>query len=178
MLFLDKARKKSHFDGAYTLRTAAFIPVILFVFFIIKDGFYKLGVTLTVCVIMSSVFLLVSHLIFRSQQSKLQLISFFTDLSKTDNYGFSKKTLEILKWTIKEDSQDFIEAYNPHRDIRTWGNEMISIVLLDNQILLNSICNLDALNQVAFTFGKNQENIEKFLKTFQLVTQSKEKQSA
>lgn len=63
----------------------------------------------------------------------------------------------------------FIEAYNSNRDIRTWGNEMVSIVLLDNKILLESICNLTALNQLVFKFGKNRQNIDKFMETFELI---------
>lgn len=177
MLFLDKKGRKSHFDSAYTLRIAALIPVALFVFFIFKDGFYKLGTNITICVVMSFVFLLTSYLVFKSQQTKLKFTSFDTGLSTTDSYALSKKTLEILQWTVKEDTPGFIEAYNPHRDIRTWGNEMISIVILDGKILINSICNLDFMNQSHLTFGKNEENVAKFKETFQFYSKKKEKQS-
>ena len=178
MLFLDKKRRKSHFDAANTLKLTALIPVVLFCVFIIKDGTDKLVTLMIVSTVMTLIFLSASYLTFKSQQSKLKLTSFDTGLSRDDNYTLTKNTLNALHWTVKEDTSDFIEAYNPHRDIRTWGNEMVSIILLDNQILLNSICNLDAMNQVMFTFGKNKQNIDKFIETFGLIGQNKEQQSA
>ena len=178
VLFLTKKQRKNHYDATNTLKLTAFIPVVLFFVFIIKDGTDKLGTLIIVCAVMASVFLLASYLIYKSQQSKLRLTSFDTGVSQDDNYALARKTLEALQWTVKEDTQDFIVAYNPHRDIRTWGNEMVSIVLLNNRILLNSICNLDAMNQVMFTFGKNRQNVEKFMETFELIVQSKEQQSA
>ena len=177
MLFLDKNRRKSHFGPSSVLKTAAFIPVILFFFFIIRDGFEKLITLIIVCSVISSVFLLASSFVFKSQQRKLILTPFRTSFAKADNYIIAKKTLEALQWIVKEDSLDFIEAYNPQRDIRTWGDEMISLVLLDNEILINSICNLVYRNQSFFTFGKNQENIARFKEMFQLISQ-KEKHSA
>jgi hypothetical protein len=178
MLYLDKKRRKKHFDAANTLKLMAFIPVVLFFVFIIKDGTDKLGTLIIVCTVMTLLFWLANYLTYRSQQSKLKLISFDTGLSQSDNHALTKKTLAALQWTISQDTSNFIEAYNPHRDIRTWGNEMISIVLLDNQIFLNSICNLDAMNQVMFTFGKNKQNIGKFIETFELIAQNRVQQSA
>lgn len=177
MLFLNKQRKKSHYDAANTLKWTAFIPIVLFFVFIFKYSTEKLGTIVIVCTVMTSVFLLASYFTFKSQQEKLKLTSFLTDVSKGENYTLTKKTLEALQWIIKEDTYDFIEAYNPHRDMRTWGNEMISIVLLDDHILLNSICNLDAMNQSGFSFGKNKQNIDKFIETFELITYNQVQQS-
>ena len=165
MLFLDKKRKKSHFGAANILKQAAFVPVVLFFVFINKDGTHKLGTLISVCTTMTAVFLVASYFMYKSQQNKLQLISFDTGISQIDNYVLTKKTIETLQWTMAQDTTNFIEAYNPHRDIRTWGNEMISLILLDKKILLNSICNLDGPMQ-AFAFGKNEENIEKFISCF------------
>ncbi len=169
MLFLNKQRSKYHFDAAITLRYTALIPVITAIFFLVKNGVSSWLTLLIFCITGTSVFLLASALVYKSQQRKLKLAHFNTGLSKIENYYLSKKVVDILGWTIKENNQDFIEVYNPHRDFRTWGNEMISIVLLDNKILLNSICNLDRLNQVAFSFGKNKENIENFINEFEVL---------
>jgi hypothetical protein len=178
LLFLDKKRRKSHFDAANLLKLTALIPLVLFFVFIIKNGTDKLGTLIIVCTVMTSVFLLASYLTYKSQQSKLKLISFDTCMSQSDNYAMAKKTLDTLQWKVTDDTSDFIEAYNPHRDIRTWGNEMFSIVLMDKQILLNSICNLDAMNQVGFSFGKNRQNIHKFIGTFEHLAQNQVPQSA
>jgi hypothetical protein len=121
--------------------------------------------------------LLAYNFVFKSQQSKLILSSVKTGFRKQENYILTKKALESLQWTIKDDSLDFIEACNPHRDIRTWGDEMISIVVLDNELLINSICNLEYRNQAFLTFGKNEQNVSKFKETFELVSQT-EKPSA
>ncbi|MEX6690073.1 hypothetical protein QTN47_21370 [Danxiaibacter flavus] len=172
MLFLDKKRRKSHFDAANTIKLTALIPAVLFLVFILKGGITRLGTLVIVCTVMTLSFLLASYLIYWRQQTKLKLISFDTSMSQSDNYAFVKKTLYALQWTMAQDTSNFIEAYNPHRDIRTWGNEMVSVVILDSQILLNSICNLDAMNQIMFTFGKNRQNVNKFIETFGLITQN------
>jgi hypothetical protein len=173
LLFLTKKQRKNHYDAANTLKLCAFIPVVLFFVFIIKDGTDKLGTLIIVCAVIASAFLLASFLTYKSQQSKLRLTSFETGIPQSDNYALAKKTLEELQWTVKEETKDFIEAYNPQRDLRTWGNEMVSIVLLDNRILLSSICNLDAMNQVMFTFGKNRQNIEKFMELLSLLRKTR-----
>jgi c-di-AMP phosphodiesterase-like protein len=167
MLFLDKQRKKYHFDAATTLKYTALIPIIISIVFLFKSGLSSWLTLLIFSVVGAGIFLLASALVFQSQQRKLKLTHFNTGLSKIENFYLAKRVIEILQWTTKENDQDFIEAYNPRRDFRTWGNEMISIVLLDNEILLNSICNLDRMNQVAFSFGKNKENIEKFINEFE-----------
>ena len=97
MLFLDKKRRKSHFDAANTLKLTALIPVILFFVFIIKDGFDKLGILVIICTVMASILLLASYLIFKSQQAKLKLTSLQTGLSKAHNYAFTRKTLDVLE---------------------------------------------------------------------------------
>jgi hypothetical protein len=178
MLYLDKKRRKSHFDAANMLKLTALIPVVLFFVFIVKNGTGKLGTIVIACIVMALIFLLASYLTYKSQQRKLKLISFDTGMSLSDNYATAKKTLDALQWRVAEETSNFIEAYNPHQDIRTWGNEMFSIVLLNNQILLNSICNLDAMNQVGFSFGKNKQNADKFIETFELIAQNRVQQSA
>ncbi len=178
MLYLDKKRRKSHFDAANMLKLTTLIPVIIFFIFIIKNGTDKIVTIVIVCMVMALIFLLASYITYKSQQRKLKLISFDTGMSMSDNYATAKKTLDALQWRVAEDTSNFIEANNPHQDIRTWGNEMFSIVLLNNQILLNSICNLDAMNQVGFSFGKNKQNVDKFIQIFELIAQNRVQQSA
>jgi hypothetical protein len=173
ILFLDKERRKNHFDAANTLKFTSLIPLVLFFVFIIKDGTDKWGTMVIVFTIMTFILLFASYLIYKSQESKLKLTSFNTGMSQSDNYDLTKKILEALQWTIAIDDSNFIEAFNPHRDIRTWGNEMVTFVILNNQILLNSICNLDAMNQSSFSFGKNRHNINTFIETFELIGQNK-----
>jgi uncharacterized membrane protein YbhN (UPF0104 family) len=166
MLYLDKQRRKNHFDAALTLRYVAIIPVGITIYFLFKNGFSSWLTSLVFSIVGAGIFLLASIIVYKKQQRKLKLTDFKTGLPKNDNYSIAKKAVENLQWTIKADSIDFIEAYNPHRDFRTWGNEMISILLLDNDILLNSICNLDLMNQAAFSFGKNKKNVDKFINEF------------
>ena len=178
MLFLDKKRKNSHYDAAYTIRYVSLIPAVLSIYFLFKQSFANWGSVLIFCFISTGIFLLVSLLIFKVQEAKLKFISFSTHRTKADNYLLSLEVLQILKWNIGQNSPDFIEAYNPNKDMRTWGNEMISILLLDNKILLNSICNLDLMNQSFLSLGKNEQNVAKFIDSFKVIAQSNKLQSA
>jgi hypothetical protein len=169
MLFLDKMQRKSHFDASNTIKLTALIPVMLFFIFLAKEGSDNLGRLAIACSVMALILLLVSYLISRNQRNKLKLTTFKTDKLQLDNIALTKETLNSLEWPIVKSKLNFIEAYNPHKDIRTWGNEMISIVILDNKILLNSICNLNSMNQSGLSFGKNKQNVQKFIKTFELI---------
>ena len=178
MLFLDKERRKSHFDGANLLKWSALIPAALFLYFLIKNGLDGFGFMVLIFGIMASIFLLAGYLIHKSQEKKLKLTTIYTGMKKDVNYMIAKATFDALQWPLSEDSPDFIEAYNPHRDIRTWGKEMVSVLPLHNQIMINSICNLEEMNQIAFSFGKNKQNVEKFIEYFELIAQNKKQQSA
>jgi hypothetical protein len=112
--------------------------------------------------------------IFFNQYLGLKFTKVNTTLSKEKNYETAKETIRQLKWNLHVDSKGFLEAFNPFSDLRTWGDEMISIVIAEHQILINSICNVDnSLSQAALSFGKNRQNIKKFRKVFSSIEQPK-----
>ncbi len=101
-----------------------------------------------------------------------------TNFEAETAYKIAKLTLETLQWPIyKHANNKYFQATNPFRDIRTWGDEMITVVVVDNKILINSICNLDygRMAQAGLSFGKNKQNIRKFIDTFNLLGQYPEK---
>lgn len=111
-------------------------------------------------------------LIFLNQYRALGLKKMDTSLSKEKNYTLAKEVITELKWRLQVDSKGFLEAFNPFSDLRTWGDEMISIVIDDQQMLITSICNVDqGRSQAALSFGKNRQNIRRFGKMFTTLAQ-------
>ena len=111
-------------------------------------------------------------LIFSNQYRALGLKKMETSFSKEKNYILAKEAITALKWRLQVDNKGFLEAYNPIWDLRTWGNEMISIVIDDQQMLVTSICNVDqSKGQAALSFGKNRQNIRRFGKMFTTMAQ-------
>ncbi len=110
--------------------------------------------------------------LFLNQYTALRLKQIDTGLSKENNYKFAKIALENLQWEINVDTKGYIETFNPLGDITTWEDQMISIIIDDNVILINSICNVDSivLNQSAFSLGKNRQNVRRFLEQFELAS--------
>jgi hypothetical protein len=101
-----------------------------------------------------------------------------TNLDKETSYKIAKLTLETLQWPIiKLGDTKYLQATNPFNDIRTWGDEMITIIISNNTVLVNSMCNLNygRMAQAAFSFGKNKQNVKKFIDTFTLLCQYPER---
>ena len=101
-------------------------------------------------------------LIFSNQYRALGLKKMETSFSKEKNYILAKEAITALKWRLQVDNKGFLEALNPFSDLRTWGNEMISIVIDDRQMLKS---------QAALSFGKNRQNIRRFGKMFMTMAQ-------
>jgi hypothetical protein len=155
-LLLNRKRKLLHYEvtiaGAALLTFSALVCLYRYYNHLyIQPGMDKFNLGLLVLTAFS----------YWYQNNKLWLRGYETLLPKADNYRIVKKALKQLQWPIKIDNQGFLEAKNSSQDIRTWGDEMISIVITDRKILVNSICNLDGHKLQIFSFGKNKENTDK-----------------
>lgn len=67
----------------------------------------------------------------------------------------AKEVLRTLKWHIRIDNKGFIEANTDSFGYRTWADQMISIIITDYKILINSICNVDIYATQAITWMKS-----------------------
>jgi hypothetical protein len=172
LLFLSKEEEKNHYSSANILRTASFMPLLAGVYSYLTDKKGSLEPVILITVIGFFIFWGFYVLMRKSQKDKLRFTPLNTDLNKSDNYSLTKQALNLLNWTIESDTPEFIKALNPHKDFRTWGDEMVSILILDQKILVNSICNLNKINQ-AFAYGKNEENVANFVKAFESLLKEK-----
>ncbi|MGB8190634.1 MAG: hypothetical protein WCF67_01890 [Chitinophagaceae bacterium] len=125
--------------------------------------------------------------IFINQYRGLRLRTFETKFLKSKNHELAVKTIKSLKWKMSVNSNGFIEAYSPTVDMKTFGDkliavaevismvsgegsredEMISIVITDNQVLINSISNVNSGSPLDFPFGKNKRNVKRFIDRFE-----------
>lgn len=116
-------------------------------------------------------------LLLANQYYALRLKEVPTGRPQEQNQLVVRATLEKLGWPVSMDREGFIEAYTPSSfpgDLRTWGAEMVSIVITDDRVLVNSICNLEhSPAQAAFSLGKNGQNVRRFRETFELLTVSR-----
>ncbi len=115
------------------------------------------------------VLILISIILAWIQYRKLKFKRIQNHFSSEENKKIVNDAIESLNWKIAFKSKYFIEAINPKRDYRSWGDEMISIVVADQEILVNSICNVDSTRMQAFlSFGKNKENVRKLFEQIKI----------
>lgn len=114
---------------------------------------------------------------FFSRHRALRLKEVRTGLPRELNQALAGETLRKLGWTVNVEEAGFIEAYPPVHlltDFRTWSGEMVSVVITDGKILLNSTGNLDRPTPPAvFSMGKHRQNVRKFIDTFELLSASR-----
>lgn len=170
-LILRRRRLFRHYAGVLLL---LFLSIFLITFIAVKsvDSNFAFKTPMLIFLI----FPLFTITAFINQYVALNLKTFETVLSKADNYSIAKDAIKTLKWKIRIDNIGFIEAFNDYTSFgRTTGEDMISIIITDNKILINSIGNVDGVSdwQVSFSFGKHTENINKFLAAFEILSQFK-----
>jgi hypothetical protein len=103
------------------------------------------------------------------QKNSLRLHELKASPLKQDNYKLVKETLSTLRWQIKKDNIGFIEAFTDNFGFWTWTDQMVSVIITDNKIFLNSICNVDTYATQAIAWGQNRRNIRRFKETFKLI---------
>lgn len=112
-------------------------------------------------------------LLLANQYYALRLKEVPTWRPQEQNQLLVRATLAKLGWPLSVDEEGFIEAYTPSSfpgDLRTWGAEMVSVVITDDRVLVNSTCNLERYPaQAAFSLGKNGQNVRVFSETLELL---------
>jgi hypothetical protein len=169
-LMLSKRRLRKHYRGCGA-------PGILGAFFFYLSAKGYNGQSEQVYFGVSLLLISLAILMLLNQYFALRLKEVTTGLTREQNYYLVKETLKTLGWPVRVEDKGFVEAYTPSgfpKDLRTGGREMVSIVITDEAVWINSICNLDHyLPPSAFSLGKNRQNVRKFLSTLELLTVSR-----
>jgi hypothetical protein len=96
------------------------------------------------------------------KNTELQFFEVFTPFEKKENYHIAMNALKKMNWSVKIDTESFLEAYTSPAIGFTWGSDMITVLTDDKRILINCICNIDIVKQQAFfTFGKLKRNVNR-----------------
>ena len=167
-LFLKRKRLIRHYEGPIVMAIISLVFLAIpFKFYLLdKKPFEQEAVMFLLLPILTLALFLNQYLILRMKKVE-------TSLSKKQNHSVILSTLESLNWYVTSNNNDFIEAFNPKRDFRTWGDEMISIAIDDSTILINSICNVDgSRSQAALSFGKNRQNMRAFIKAYEIISKN------
>ncbi len=82
--------------------------------------------------------------------------------SNANLHGAVKETLAILTWPVNVESENQIIASTGF-NFRSWGERILINFLPDNSISITSQCSLPSQ---CFDWGKNRDNVSKFLMVF------------
>ncbi|RTL60261.1 MAG: hypothetical protein EKK37_05335 [Sphingobacteriales bacterium] len=165
-LHLSRGRKRRYYMDTFIVTgLSIFFWFLIAKGFINQEGHYK-----SPYFAIFIVFPLTAGLLYLHQKNSLRLTELETNLSKQDNYKAVKATLQELKWQIKVDNKGFIEAYTEIFGIITWADQMFSVVITDNRIFINNICNVDTYATQAIAWGQNTRNVKRFTRTFEHVS--------
>lgn len=99
---------------------------------------------------------------FFLQRSRLKFKTFYLSYTNEAFDRALKKTSEELKWKIIEKRKGYVRAYRDWDWSASWG-ELITIKRENGRILINSICNPEAVFISAVSYGWNKKNIRTFI---------------
>lgn len=107
-------------------------------------------------------FIALSILFYFIQKRRLRFREFNTHYTKDAFDKALKKTAEELKWKIIEKRKGYVRAYRNWDGSASWG-ELITIKQDNGRILINSICNPEAILVSVISYGWNRKNVRTFI---------------
>lgn len=152
-VYLNKYELFWHYSAVYFIM---FIPLFDVIYTIKNDeSFLKFNY--------SYLLILVAIIMFFIQKNKLNFkhLKFF---NLSDNFDIAiNTTVQELNWVIDYTSDNYIRAHRgfDYKSGGSWG-EMITIIKLENRILINSICDPNGLFSSVISYGWNRKNIKIF----------------
>jgi hypothetical protein len=105
--------------------------------------------------------LVISIVFFTIQYRRLIFKQVIIDCTNKQWRKAILKTTQELEWIIIEKCDSYICAVHNTRTYLNWG-ELITIIKIDNGILINSICD-PAAKTALFSFGWNRKNRNTFI---------------
>ena len=145
----------------YLIVVFLFIPLILSIY-----GFFEYYITKTYTGVrtpfemfnVSYPFAFLGLLFYFIQNNRLKFKVIQTNLSKEKLLEIIKETGNELEWRTEKKTNDyFINVTNPKWSSGSWG-ERITIIIDNNRILINSICDPDKKSSV-ISAGRNKKNV-------------------
>ena len=113
-----------------------------------------------------------------NKDKELRFYELTTEFNKKENHEFVLAALKKLEWKIGYTSIRFTEAYENSKNWWTWGDNMVTVLIEDNRILINCVTNLDVITtQAGFTFGELTRIVKRLEQAVWAEIYSKEKQS-
>jgi hypothetical protein len=106
--------------------------------------------------------LVLTAFLYFLQRNRLKMTIIETKLKQKEIFEIIEQTAEVLEWYPAE-IQDYIFLGKTHPNpfkSGSWG-EQITILIHNNKILANSICDTDKQTSVV-SFGRNKRNIQLF----------------
>jgi hypothetical protein len=143
-------------------------PVIGTLLRINKVGLENNILLLFVIVPLFLIFFLISY-----RRSELNFIEVVNNNTQEQNCILIKKAIQDLKWRIENESVRHLEVFTSNGPGLTWGDEMVTVIIADNSILINCQCNLDYYKtQGMFTFGKLTRTAKKLKNKIELESEN------
>lgn len=116
-------------------------------------------------------FLIISIVFFIIQYRRLIFKRVIIDCTSKQCKKAILKTARELEWIITEKSNIYICAVSNTSTYLNWG-ELITIIKIDNGILINSICD-PAAKTALFSFGWNRKNRDTFIRNLKQIVLDK-----
>lgn len=82
-----------------------------------------------------------------------------------------EKTATELEWSVEQQDRGFIRAHRSWNWTTSWG-ELITIVREKDQVLINSICDPNAIFISVVSGGWNKRNVKTFIKNLEEIKES------
>ena len=125
-------------------------PIIMTIIRIVMkglEGYYQ--------ILLMAIPVLIILFLFYYRRSELRFIKIINDKNINENYLIVEKSINDLNWKARIKSERHIEAFTKGKFGSNWREEMVTIIIYDNLILINCLSNLEtSQNTAAFTFGK------------------------
>ena len=100
--------------------------------------------------------------IYFFQRSKLRLKEFNAKFNETQFNLALRKTVKEQKWHFKTKEKEFDRLFTDKDGEGEYGGDMITIIRMNNQILINSIDDI-SISSSFFQHKKNKQNIMTFI---------------
>lgn len=107
-------------------------------------------------------FIIPAVLFYYIQKKRLRLKSYEIATTEENFKQAFEKTAIELDWSVEQQKKNFIRAHRGWSWSSSWG-ELITIIREEDKILINSICDPNAVFISVVSYGQNKRNIKTFI---------------
>ncbi len=160
-------QKASHYQFVLVLfYLSAIFPLIVLLFFI-NDYYSGVQNKLLIEFIWLSPFFLIAALVyFFIQKKRLKMAVIETNLTREQIENIIDELCKRFNWNKWRNRKNLIVIKTPETFWSFFAAEQITILFDKNEVLVNSIRDLDAQRKAFGEIGKNAENVEILMSSF------------